>query len=90
MEYLRTQEVSAFIGQMDQSIKLWQNTLEVHSALSCLLFSTLVLEVLANLIKEEEINGILIEENEMKLFVLRWHYDLCQKVQKNQSKNSWN
>ena len=56
MEYLRIQEVSAFIGQMDQSSKLPQNTLEVRSALSCLLFSTLVLEVLANLIKGEEIN----------------------------------
>lgn len=54
MEYLRIQEVSSFTGQVDQSSKLQQNTLEVHSALSCLLFSTLVLEVLANLIKEEE------------------------------------
>ena len=71
MEYLRIQEVSAFIGQMDQSSKLPQNTLEVRSALSCLLFSTLVLEVLANLIKGEEINGILIGKKEMKLFVLK-------------------
>ena len=54
MEYLRIQEVSSFTGQVDQSSKLQQNTLEVPSALSCLLFSTLVLEVLANLIKEEE------------------------------------
>ena len=67
MEYLRIQEVSAFIGQMDQSSKLPQNTLEVRSALSCLLFSTLVLEVLANLIKGEEINGILIGKKEMKM-----------------------
>lgn len=90
MEYLRIQEVSAFIGQMDQSSKLPQNTLEVRSALSCLLFSTLVLEVLANLIKGEEINGILIGKKEMKLFVLKWHDDLCQKIQKNQPKGLWN
>ena len=90
MEYLRIQEVSAFIGQIDQSSKLPQNTLEVHSALSCLLFSTLVLEVLANLIKGEEINGILIGKNEMKLFVLKWRDDLCQKIQNNQPKSLWN
>lgn len=90
MKYLRIQEVSAFIGQIDQSSKLPQNTLEIHSALSCLLFSTLVLEVLANLIKGEEINGILIGKKEMKLFVLKWRDDLCQKIQKNQPKSLWN
>lgn len=66
---------------MIEHLVIWSR---YFSALSCHLFSTFVLKVLANAVRhEKETKIILIGKEEIKLFFVCWYHDtLCRKCER--------